>query len=357
MNRSRLLLAMLAFSLWLCPAAAQTPPGSLPSDLVGADPLSEDQEQRVEAYAEAWGGRLLEGDDQQVADARKRLLGPLQAANASPAFRDELSLNLFDVMRDALASERVIVRLNAVMVLAELSGTTAAQLMGTALGDSSPAVRYWAAQGIEPLAATLEQGPRARNALGLLHQRVKAAAETEPLPVVFGPLLNNLAKIGLPEAVMDALRLMNQRVDVHAKDPTRNLANEVRTLKEIFQRVQVQDNVPEGDEPYRWIALVCYRYLRLSAEVLAMDWYDDPNSAVRSSYIEMAREADERLRFAVSKRLASEAELPPQINALIGAGQWNMIRDQVNTAWVLQLTRDPIGFSPQQLTVTVLPPE
>jgi len=356
MNSVRLLLAMTAISLWLSPATAQTPPGSLPGNVTSATSLTDAQKQQVADYADYWGAQLIEGDDPQVAEARNQLLTPLQGANISEAFRDEMSLRLFEPIRDALASERVIVRLNATMVVPEMSGSTTADLLGTALGDRSPAVRYWAALGIEPLAETLAANPRTAAALEQLHQRIVAVTRDESLPVVFGPLLNGLVTIQRPDAVTDALTLMNDRIDRHAQNPTLSLASEVQALKAVFQRIQVGASVPQGDEAYRWIARVCYRYLALAADALAMDPFDDATGEVKQSYETMIREADTRLRFAVGRRLAPEATLPSPIDAWIGTDDWNAIRELVRTDWVLLLTGDPIRFNPRQLAVNVQAP-
>lgn len=217
-------------------AMAQADGGSLDENLIrSAAPLSRSQQQQVERFVKQQVDRMISAvkneQHAQLSDARRKLLSPLKAAYATQDFREvmvrEVAEQIIRTQRDEKGDPQPpMLRLNGMIVVANLSDGRALPLARQGLDDQSPFVRYWAAQAVanyvKPTIAPLADRPPLsdrlqQDVLEMLTPRLTA----EPDELVFKPLGQAVLDLSIAESNSVLIDALNERAQRYADDADR----------------------------------------------------------------------------------------------------------------------------------------
>lgn len=401
MNRLGRSLALLTLSAstWLTPAAfAQTPPapapgsapgssagsssGSTPAtppaagssstapppiaplvtgmapklagDISAAAALNKTQVDTVDEFVRYWARQLNAGSDDQVADARNALIDPPNRAGLSDAFRNVYSNSLNPQLVTAFASDRVLVKVNVLIVAASIADARTLRLLTAGMSDNNIAVRYWAGKAAV-VVASRPNLPR-NDKINIMNLLVGQMGN-EPSELAIKPQLVALGELNIPEANEQLLTGINQRVNRHLRTSDTNLSPEQEALLKLYQKTVAARGTPAAnpaaaaaaDALVRQIGTVAYRYLVVSSAVLDLKRVTDPARVADAEG--MARLCDQILRW-VRETLAPQAASPPPIDGELSARNWALIRLR-NDDWRKLLTTAPINLATTDLDVQV----
>ncbi|MCC7204549.1 MAG: hypothetical protein IT441_05680 [Phycisphaeraceae bacterium] len=312
--------------------------------------LKAEQEETVKQFIQERVDQLTGGDDAQVLDARRGLLGPLEK-EASQIFRQAYSSYLRAALAPALESDRLLVRLNAMILAGSLDDQSAIELVKKGLSDASSAVRYRAAVAGERLLTGLRFDTRTdrsvfeQELLNAIGQRVRV----EDSPYVWQPMLKVLGQLAQPEARQLLLEALRQRIAAHAANPRLTPDPERTALGGLYRRIVQEVNMPGGSvdrATLRAVALISYKYFALAAQVLARP---DGDAAVAGEYQRMLVEVDVFLRWTVERLTATPAQIKP-LEPLIKGGLWAEAVLQAQQ-WQELLAASPLAFPAQDLVM------
>ncbi|MCC7145163.1 MAG: HEAT repeat domain-containing protein [Phycisphaeraceae bacterium] len=341
----------------ICLAASAQPQASIPPELrATTTTFNEAQETLIETYVSAAVDQLATGEDKPVQEGRRLLLEPLAGDN-SPIFRQAYSSFVRVKLTPALDSDKTLVRLNAMIIAAQLSDRGALELVKKGLADSNPAVRYRAAKAAGQLLVNVpfdtNTGREAfeKELLAIIKDRISQETSND----VWRPLLDALAGLQLPEGTSELVDALNRRIQAHATQPALTLDSERRALRGLFVKV-VQGADPIGSgrqidrQLIRNLAKVSFRYLEMCATTL-----NNPSSAADAvSFQGMIQDADVVLRWSVQKLNATPIALKP-IDPLVKESLWAEILLQTQQ-WRELLTKSPFSFEPAELSIPTTPP-
>lgn len=202
------------------PAQAQTPPAPAgpgapagPSSaainpLALATSLTDADKMTIRAFVEARRADLS-GEPEAVKAARNALLAPLSQRGVSVAFRLEFKSALFPVLEPLVSGPSELHAANALRIAGEVAAPAYRELMGRALKDARPGVRYAATFGAARFFEAVGRSDPAASAqqlTGMIRDlRAHAAAETHPR-VLDGCVLALSAGARIPVAQVAEVR-------------------------------------------------------------------------------------------------------------------------------------------------------
>ncbi|MCC7406896.1 MAG: hypothetical protein IT442_02415 [Phycisphaeraceae bacterium] len=312
--------------------------------------LKAEQEETVKQFIQERVDQLTGGDDAQVLDARRGLMGPLEK-EASQIFRQVYSSYLRADLVTALDNDRLLVRLNAMILAGSLDDQNAIELVKKGLSDTSSAVRYRAAVAGHRLLTGVRFDTRTdrsvfeQELLTAIGQRV----QKEDSPYVWRPMLETLGQLAQPEARQLLVEALNQRVAAHAANVRLTPDPERAALGGLYRRIVQEVNVPGGSvdrATLRAVALTSYRYFALAAQVLAEP---DGETAVTGDYQRLLVEADVFLRWTVERLTATPVQIKP-LEPLIKGGLWEEAVLQAQQ-WQEVMAASPLAFPAQDLVM------
>lgn len=339
----------------ICTAAPQVQAQAIiPPELRQTSSALSTEEDRLVRDVIAAAVKDLQSDDpQQVMQARRRLIDPLELPNTSEIFEQAYSSHLKLQLPDALGSSAVLVRLNAVIVASHLTDRTAIELLAGPMADEAPAVRYQAAKALGAIvqnARYSDDASRRQTQMQALEMlRARAAAET--MPEIWRPLFESFSVLQIPEARLAVLDALNQQVDAHAAQPHNSVAAEHAALVDAYRRIVEQSLQPGGvDAPTaQRLGRVAFRYLLLSAKVLAEN--GDLEAPIEASYEQMVSATDTVLRWLVRDYLRLPVALPPAAAPKIRDRLWaELVLDAGK--WKALLTDSRLDLTDDELEVT-----
>lgn len=318
----------------------------IPPEIVIAQSLTEAQQQQIAGYVAQWAEQLATGDDAQVVLARQRLLEPL-GVTGSEAFVKFYSEQLSQHLGQAAASERLIVRLNTMIVTNRMTAATAMPLVEAGLQDTNAAVRYWAAKAVANF--TSDGSLPANVQLQLLDQLAARLGAENSVPVV-QQLMVSIAGLTVPRAVDQILDALNNRVAIHLKEPGQPMAAEQEGLAELYRKLvsAALDNgaAPGVEQQLRQLARVGARYMDLISLQLESGQVPEEQT---ESYKAMLLLTDTVLRVA-HDTLNSPMLAPSPIENAVRRGEWAFVRVQANQ-WKNILQASPFNFTPEELAL------
>ncbi len=333
---------LLVTSAW----AAQN---KIPYDVVTATvALSPPQLKHIDHYLDDKITLLVDGSRDEVVQARRELIEPLSWAGGTEIFNLAYSSATANRLPQAVRSDRLLVRLNTMIVVNSLNDPGVVGLIEKGLADPNPAVRYWAGKAVsQSIANRLADNEQQR-----LLDALTAAMLKEKSERVLQRLLVGVVGLNIPEAATKLLDGLNNRVSLHAVNPNLPLSAGLEGLRTLFVKT-VEAKANGQDIPIKTIrqmAMVAYRYLDLSAALLDLDL---PNENNRSDYRQMLKVNDATLRWTTRQMPPEEGPaIPPSIEGEIAAENWPLIRLRAEE-WKRILTHAPFGFGLVDLMVTI----
>ena len=323
------------------------------SSIVGKKtPLTRNEKQTVGDFVDRWVSQLTSGTstDLEVADGVKHLAAALRV-HPSNFFLIEFRAALAAPLRNALKSQRDIVRINVMIVAEYLADAGNIGLLVDGLADKSPAVRYWAAKAVATVAETYLNNPNNQNPQ-LQKDLLKAiidAMKVEQSEYVMQHLMHALSQLTIPEAANELLKALDERVAIHFKNPAIPVEAESDALRQAMIRI-IKQHGEASNQEMRLLTLVSARYLILVSTLLDRNVVPEKNVG---DYTELLTRAVENLRRLVVRLGVKPADLPKTIendfNGLVRSKNWLSIKLH-GQEWE-RLLIDHIGFKKKDLTI------
>ncbi len=312
---------LFALLLALLTTLAQAAPERIGIDIITkATTLTAGEQQSVRQYVQGWLPDLRDADEQKVVAARDKLVDPLRQ-NPSSFFLASYASALDEGLTVALSSDKVLTRLNAVIVASELRRDVT-PIIAKALEDENPAVRYWAGKAVSEIGMAAAKDP---NASGLAESQKKLLAlllpaiEKEKSQLVIQRLVSSLADLTIPEARAAVFDVLESRLAVHEAQPDLSPAPEYEALRTVLVRMAGNAANRTPDEVRRAAASL-HRYLVLSAARLAKG---DLDKAASADFKQMAQLGAAWLPWTA--RTLNATALPPALDGSVEADRWNEV--------------------------------
>ncbi len=344
-GRHRLAVVVILVCILASVAEAQR---KIPYGVVTATTaLTPAQQAHVEDYLDDKTQALTEGNPDEVVQARQELIEPLAWAGGTDIFHLAYSAAASHRLTQAVNSDQLHVRLNAMIVVSSLHDPGVVRLIQKGLADPSPAIRYWAGKAVD-VGVTSRLSVREQQ---ILLKALTDAMLKEKSERVLQRLLVGLVGLDIPEAAMKLLDGLNTRVDLHALNPNLPLGAALEGLRKLFVKtVQAKSEgreIPVGT--IREMALVAFRYMTLSATLLDMNRVSQESNTY---YQDMIKLADAMLGWTARQMPPEDGLLPMSIKSEVSTQDWPLIRLR-SEEWKRVLMKAPFNFGPVDLIVAV----
>jgi len=320
----------------------------IPYDVVtAATALSVEQQETINRYINHRTELLFQGTKEQIVKVRQELTEPLTWAGGTDIFHLAYSSAANHYLSQGLNSDRLLVRLNTMIVVHDLKDPGVVSLILRGLRDASPSVRYWAGK------AVTQAGVHSRLSIqeqSMILNALVPAIQKETSEHVLQRLLVGLVGLNIPEAASKLLDELNKRVALHAANPNLPLAAAIEGLRTLFVKtVEAKSNGQDVSyDAVRQMALVAYRYLALSATLLDTDRLDEEH---RNQYLDMIELVDAALGWT-ARQISPNLPAPPSIKDDLERQNWPLIRLRTEE-WKRLLEKAPFNFGPVDLMVTI----
>lgn len=304
----RVAWAVLLLAVVLGPAATAVAQGTADSDELPMAILAKDgawnaaEARTVEAFIatnlEPFADETA--DAEAIAEARERLLLPLNDLRAVPAFQAQYFRALAAALRNGLGDFTKIGRLNAMMLGSRIVDASAIQLLEVGADDEAPGVRYAAARSLLSALNNEAMGLRDAEKTRLI-RKLGEAAGTETDGFVAGKLIEAIRAAEVDAQSEVLLTLFNDRVSIHAANPRLTYQPELTAMQELFI-----NGLADGfdRDAARTFIQAAARYIRLTTSQLADDSIPTGN---QQAAINLANQS-----FTVLDTLAPNAGQPGQ---------------------------------------------
>ncbi|MEL7086966.1 MAG: HEAT repeat domain-containing protein, partial [Planctomycetota bacterium] len=287
-----------------------------------------DEREQAQTFVQTQIERVMTGEESAISRGRAALVEALTFPGGTDLYVSQLSETIAQNLAPAMAADDLIVRVNAMVICTYVDHPDALPAIENGLKDPNAGVRYPAANAIANLLAGdgLTNSQR-RDALNTL----KDLATREQDAFVVKPMLDALAQTQDNALVLDVL---NDRVQLHAAQPSVVYDAEANTLQVVYTRIYTVTNPPA--DVVRDLAKVSARYLKLTAGQLAENSIPGDRNRSLKNIMNIAATA---LR-ATHEGLAAPGRAPDRPDPAIQQENWQRV---VNIAdeWVGVLQLPP----------------
>ena len=329
---------LTALVLGLCLACSAAGQERLDPSFYSNSNLWNNQErQQVTRFVQQAVEQMQAGDEDSIAQGKNKLNAELTVPGANERFISQFSEIVAQSLRPLVDAQDVKVRINTMIVSANLRTPQALELVLNGLADDNAGVRYLASKAMEGLLLNgrLPDAERAR-ALDRLGEIIVNEGEV----FVARPMLEALVQANANARVLSVL---NRRIPLHAKRPNAEYGPEASTFRELFSSLFVNKSRPPAE--LRELARASGRYLLL----IARQEQESPGRAEADpSRVELLRIAVRALELAHTDLRAGSA-LPPA-NRAVETRDWSGLVE-AGEAWQEMLQEGPFNFEAQQVSV------
>jgi len=263
-------------ALWslVCVVPASAQRQRLSDDLLqNAGPLQQSVTNNIETYVEFWSDQLNTAESvKQVVEAREQLLEPIKRQSpvqATEVIRDAIARAAAAMLEPAIESDKNYVRLNALIVLAQMPTGASAPVYVAGLQDDNRSIRYWAAKGIAEMSAYAESGQSlfTQQQQTALLDELKKVMTAETSDMVLEQMYRALASMTIPEAQSALLDVLSERVKLHVKQVNPGLRADTKGLSNLYSRLLTQQAVGNNvDKPLRRLTAVAGQLIHVVAK-------------------------------------------------------------------------------------------
>jgi len=321
---------------------------NLPSSITTADgQLDGGQTEQVNRYIAAWA--LSENDTPTTISAkRKKLREPLLRPGSSPSFKAQYSARVATALEPVMRSDRELIRLNAMIVVASLQDSNGLDLARRGVGDKSAAVRFWAAKS---LVAIVKHTPRGEPVLSepdrvSVLRAIAPVVNKEDSADIRQQMYIVLAQLDLADARATLLQAFNswvrKYVDADASADLRAESRGIGQLSGVLFKAFVRNrdgNVNPIKAELKALAMVGYQYAQLIARDIDKLRADDEALAVARDMVSTI----ERLLNQTRQAYDSSSQSGPAISKLLSDGKYAEFAWQVGE-WKDKLTGPPLSI-------------
>ena len=314
----------------------------IPVEIIVAEELSDDQQETITGYVDHWCQRLNGGEDAEVTLARRRLAEPLNQGRATEAFLRAYTEPVQPCLDEAVQSDRMIVRLNAMIVTTDMTGETALPLIRQGVQDENAAVRYWAVKAVRTI-STQRSWPseQERQLLDFLTESLRG----EQAGAVVQQLMLSITELDLAEAPGRTLEALNRRIAAHRANPGRAVQAEQAGLRQLFRKLMGGD---AGNQTLRQLGRTAYLYMRVAVTQLQAGNVPEQH---RDGYTSLVLLADHIMRNT-HDALNGTQNLPDPIQSLVQQQQWQQLMVRVDR-WQTIMKNPPFNFTDNNLALNV----
>ncbi len=365
-RRSFVILAWFVGLLAAALAGPATAQDRIPQDAIVAQTAFNDtQRQAITAYVSRWAGVLNEATtneqvfDTQVSDARQKLLSPIRTPGATDFFKKRYSVAVSEAIAPLLDADRLIVRLNVMIVVTKLTDDGAIALAEKGIKDPSPSVRYWAAKATISIAETVDsQGNPILDVKGRLAmlRALEEVGTTEESTEVLQQVMLAMSAMNVPSAIDRVLDLLDARLKWHVDRPYEPYLAESAGLRAVYQTL-LRAPAPNPAQ-IRKLAHVSHRYMNLISRNLAdaadkaqTEGIENPiNRELEMDHAAMLELAEYALQY-VHSEIGSQESMPISIIQKIPFRNWKEINLIAVDGWGKVLKAPPLSFTPGDLAI------
>lgn len=342
-------LATVALVVFASVASAQAV--RLSTRTLSADSLDAPQVDDIKKWAAHYTDILLRSDDPAaVADARQNLVQPLNNTLTKPVPRGVIVKEIAERIPDAIKSDSLSVRLNALIVASESPHPAIAPMIVPGLEDASPAVRYWAAKACAQVMGFRFDGkpvfddPQQEKILASIIKMAPKEASDSVLDQMF----QALASLTIQPAREALFGILRQRVASHIPQANPGLRADKEALNKLHQKLVL--DVANGRDvgiALRELTAVTAQFLQIASRDLASGKAD---AVMEPLLAEVADTAQKVFTLAVNQ-LAPQLEKRPVVTAKGGAAELQL----ATSDWVGNeqapgiLTSSPIAIPYEKL--------
>lgn len=366
-RRTAVALALVALVLsGALPADAQE---RIPQETITRTGVMNDSDnQALSAFLNRWVGVLESANtnpdvaDDAISEARDRLISPVRTPGVTDLFKFSYSRATSKKLLPLLKSERLVIRLNAMIIATRLTDESVLDLGLAGLKDEAPSVRYWAATSIGTLAKAVNSAGKdvlpTKTKLQVLRDLGDMGAEEESAEVL-QKVLEAMAGMDLPSAPKRVMDLLSDRLKYHVNRPYEPYLAETGGLFAVFKRLldqSVRSTVDPAD--VRTLAGLSQRYMNLISKNLAeakelakAEGSENPiNPQLEADHGAMLDLCDKALQFS-HDQLKSPERMPESISSMIQFDQWDKINKIAVAEWGAVLLKPPFSFTPADLAI------
>lgn len=214
----------------------------MPAEIVQAETITPEMNQRLLAVVDPPLFALSEPKKPEDAtEARKQIQQFFLANQPSAAYLDALSTVLASRIQGAAEHKDPQVRVNAMIVLSLMVDAGSKKWIDQGLKDKNDAVKRWAMQALGKRILWWKSQGTGANIDDAIQQIVEIIDVAKPPhTIVVGAAMEGLTKVDTSKSREALVRLLNQRVALHAADPTLSYAPERATLETLTGILQFE---------------------------------------------------------------------------------------------------------------------
>ncbi|MFG0248645.1 MAG: HEAT repeat domain-containing protein [Phycisphaeraceae bacterium JB051] len=305
------------------------------------------QQLKLDEYANFWIQKMLTSQDPEVSAARDQLVSPLRHPSATEVFKAAYSATLIGKIPEKLIqSQRMIVRFNAMLCLADLSDKSAIPIVQAGLADNNPAIRYLAAQAAGKLGAKLDNTSQVM-VLTLLQN----VFFNEPDQVVIEQILGSMSQLTIPQARSTMLFALNEHVNVHHGNPTITLKADYDAMRILFKNI-VTEQAGGQEIPLqvsKQFARAAFRFMLHCSRALDQGRV---HQSLQNQYTSMIQLSENILRWISTRAMQVPENSLPQNDMApnIRTGAWTTLHLR-SQEWGAMLQGAPFNISQRDLAV------
>lgn len=297
-----------------------------------------DERSQARAFVQTQINSILTEEESAISDGRTALVEALKFPGATELYISQLSELVAASMGPLMDSQNLMVRMNAMIICTYLNHSSVSVPIEQGLKDENAGVRYPAANAMASLLTGDSLVGNERDEVLILLEEL---AVKEQDPFVVKPLLDALVQT---EDNALVLRVLDQRVALHAAQPTVNYDAESNTLQVIYTRIYTE-TTPSIDV-VKELAKVSSRYMKLSAQQLLNGEISAERNRSHKNIINVAATA---LR-ATREGLAAPGRAPEAPGRPLEQDNWARVAS-IADEWIEVLKLPPYGFSEAALSV------
>jgi hypothetical protein len=184
----------------------------LPADLPTAADITPDKQEAIDAYVKAHAKKICDGSA-QLKDGRDALLEPVRLPVSTPVFKEAYGRTVLNQLKACADSPNNVVRLNVMVVAAEMPVGAVAEVVVKHISDGDIGVRYWAAKAVADVGGRSGDTPVFNpSQQGALLKALQAVMPKETNALALEQEYRAMGSLSIPEADAALLNVLNSRV-------------------------------------------------------------------------------------------------------------------------------------------------
>ena len=324
----------------------------LDAEIIAAPEISVEMRAKILELVAPATKKIASAEPAEVSSGRNTLLTPFRDVSASTAFKDTFSELITPRLAPAVSHESVLVRINAMIVLAKLTDEPSMKLIDKGLEDENVAVRRKATEALRSRVRQylLMPGGNARAVRGIKNAIGKVDAllssDPPPHPIVVRPAMLILVDIATNETHTMLAGHLNNRVAMHAAKPGQGFAGEIAALNRLTGVIKGSRTLPL--DLAKAVNRAAFRYATLTVDQLIKGKLNEADSA------EAAEMLDQCLKSLAIITIVAEKNVPEdhsQATGWLKARDWNNVVTLVAAGWTPILKAQPFSLTDEQLKV------